>query len=77
MTKLPLLSGPQVVKILCNKFGFSCEPGKGSHFKIKKRLPNGALVVTAVPRHSELAKGTLLGILKDAQVDREEFMKYV
>jgi len=34
-------------------------------------------VGTVVPMHKELKIGTLLGVLKLAKIDKEEFTKYI
>ena len=47
----------------------------GSHV-ILKRDAGLVKIGTVVPLHKELKKGTLKGILKLAQVDEEEFLKY-
>lgn len=67
-----ILSGKQVVKILCRKFGFYFVSQKGSHVKLRKRI-SGQEITTIVPLHKELAIGTLKGVLDLAQVDEEDF----
>lgn len=68
-----IFSGKQVIKILCKEFGFSFVSQKGSHVKLKK-IVSGREIVTIVPLHKELARGTLNGILELAQVDEQIFM---
>lgn len=68
-----IFSGKQVVKILSKWFGFSFVSQKGSHAKLKK-IVAGREIVTIVPLHKELARGTLSGVLELAQVDEREFM---
>jgi len=46
------VSGKEVVKILCNKFGFEVTGRKGSHIRLSKITTTGK-VGTAVPMHSE------------------------
>jgi len=76
-SKLPRsLSGKEVVKILCNKFGFRVSRQKGSHVVLVK-YKGGQKIVTVVPLHDELAVGTLKGVLELAKVDLEEFLKFV
>lgn len=72
--KLPVVSGKDVVKLLCNRFGFSVLDQSGSHV-ILFGVRNGVKRKPVVPLHPELAKGTLLSILKQAGVTREEFEK--
>lgn len=68
-----IFSGKQVIKILCKEFGFSSVSQKGSHVKLKKIFANRE-IVTIVPLHKELARGTLSGVLELAQVDEQEFI---
>lgn len=67
-----IFSGKQVIKILCKEFGFAFASQKGSHVKLKK-IVVGREIVTIVPLHKELARGTLSGVLELAQVDEKEF----
>ncbi len=69
MPKLPVLSGIELIKILQND-GFQKVRQKGSHVSLQK---NEFKVI--VPLHKELAKGTLLGILKQCGLSRDEFLK--
>jgi predicted RNA binding protein YcfA (HicA-like mRNA interferase family) len=70
MPKLPILSAREVIKVL-EKFGFQIYRQTGSHIHLWH--PERKLLVT-VPNHPELAKGTLLSIIKQAKVKREEFI---
>jgi len=74
MSKLPRLSGDEVIKILVKKFGFEVSRQKGSHVTLVK-YESGRKVVTVVPLHPELKPGTLLGILKLAEISKDEFLK--
>jgi len=47
---------------------------KGSHIVMKKQMSTGILGCV-VPLHKELAIGTLRGILRQAKITPEEFMK--
>lgn len=69
-------SGREVVKILCNEFGFVVVRQRGSHIVLRKEAPGGA-VGTVVPDHRELKAGTLRGVLKLAKVDPDEFAKHL
>ena len=75
MAKLQKISGEKAVKALV-KMGFERLRQKGSHVILKKMTPNGA-IGTVVPMHKELAVGTLRGILKQARVEPDEFMKFL
>ena len=63
----------ELIKLL-SKAGFSVEGQKGSHVKLKKRL-GARVVVTIVPLHKALDTGTLLGILKQAEITRDELFQ--
>ena len=76
MPKLRKVSGEKVVKILCNKMGFSISGRSGSHVRLSKITPD-VKVGTVVPMHKELKIGTLKGVLKLAKVDPDEFSEYL
>ncbi|MEO9307254.1 MAG: type II toxin-antitoxin system HicA family toxin [Nitrososphaera sp.] len=69
MRKLSPIHGKDLVKILCNNFGFRAIRQKGSHVTIT----NGTIYVT-VPL-KEIRIGLLGVILRDCQITREEFLK--
>jgi len=71
--KLPLISGTEVIKRL-KKAGFIATRQKGSHVRLEKYNGNKTVKLT-VPLHSELKKGTLSRIIKDAGLTLEEFEK--
>ncbi|MCX6198811.1 MAG: type II toxin-antitoxin system HicA family toxin [Bacteroidetes bacterium] len=73
MPKLPRLSGRELIKIL-EVFGFVVIRQKGSHIVLKKKTPTGE-IGTVVPDHKELAEGTMRGILKQAGISMEDFLK--
>ncbi len=72
MPKLPRISGNDLIKVLTKHFSFRTLRQKGSHIT----LTNDKAFIT-VPLHPELDIGTLNAILKDADVRRDEFLKYV
>jgi len=74
MSKIPKLSGEEVVKILVKNFGFEITRRKGSHVVLSKFV-GGRKIVTIVPMHPEIKIGTLLGILKLAEISKEEFLR--
>jgi predicted RNA binding protein YcfA (HicA-like mRNA interferase family) len=76
MPALRKVSGKECLKILCNKFGFQTVRQRCSHVLIKKETSEGK-IGTVVPMHDELRIGTLKAILKQAQVNEEEFSKYL
>ena len=66
MPKLPVLSGDELVRAL-TKAGFEVVRQKGSHVSLRK-----GNFKTVIPLHDELAKGTLLGILKQCGMSKED-----
>jgi len=76
LPKLRKVSGKSAVKILCNKFGFEISGRSGSHIRLSKTTHVGK-IGTVVPMHEELKIGTLLGILRLAKVNPDEFNKYI
>lgn len=71
MAKLPVLSGLEVIKAL-RKVGFEPVRQKGSHVVLVKRAPNSKRALV-VPNHKEIDPGTLLEIIRQAGLKREEF----
>ena len=69
MTKLTRLSGKQVIKAL-SKTGFIAVRQKGSHIIMKKEA-----IVTVVPNHKEIDRGTLLEIIRQSKLKRNEFIE--
>ncbi|MFH1325278.1 MAG: type II toxin-antitoxin system HicA family toxin [archaeon] len=72
MSKLPRISGVEIIKILTKFFGFRTLRQRGSHVTLTNDL-----VFLTVPLHLESDKGTLLAILKDANISRDDFLEYV
>ena len=73
LSKIPLLSAHEIIKILAH-FGFKPLRQTGSHIHLVHD-ENRRLVT--VPNHKEIAFGTLLSILKQANIEREEFLHYL
>jgi predicted RNA binding protein YcfA (HicA-like mRNA interferase family) len=70
MPKLPVLSPRQTVEKL-KKLGFKLDHSSGSHQVLHH--PDGRRSV--VPFHvKDLKKGTLSAILREARIDRDEFI---
>ena len=74
MSRLPRLSGEEVVKVLTKKFGFEVSRQRGSHVVLVKYV-DGRKIGTVVPLHKELKAGTLMGVLRLAQISKEDFIK--
>ena len=73
--KLPRLSGREIIKIL-SKQGFIVARQKGSHIILVKDSDKGKKAVV-VPNHKEVDKGTLLEIIRQAGLTRDEFLKLI
>ena len=72
MPKLPIISWLKVVKAL-TKMGYKIDHQTGSHIILRQeKEPHRRLTI---PKHKEIAKGTLSGIIRQAGLTREEFMK--
>ncbi|HDS45277.1 MAG TPA: type II toxin-antitoxin system HicA family toxin [Methanomicrobia archaeon] len=69
--KLPLLSATEIIKAL-EKADFRVVRQKGSHISLYKRNDTKTYLVV-VPNTSEVKRGTLLNILKQAGMSREDF----
>lgn len=73
MTKLPVLSGKDVIKVL-SKVDFIVVRQKGSHIILKKRTPEGEIAVV-VPNHREIDRGTLLEIIRQTRLTKDSFIR--
>jgi predicted RNA binding protein YcfA (HicA-like mRNA interferase family) len=74
MSKLPIVSGIEVVKLLC-KIGYEIDHQTGSHLILRqKEEPYRRLTV---PNHKQIAKGTLRAIIRQAGLTREEFINKI
>ncbi len=73
MSKLPVVSGKEVVKAL-EKVGYKVVRRKGSHIRMRNDKNPAAKPLT-VPDHKTLKPGLLRKILKDANLSIEEFIK--
>ena len=65
------VSGAELIKVLCNKFGFAPLRRKGSHMTLNK----GAIYVTIPVK--DIRAGLLNRILKDIGISGDELAKYL
>lgn len=71
MSKIPRVSGNQLIKYLVNKKGFQVSHRKGSHVSLHYDKHK----FTSVPSKSDdLGTGLMLQILNDCGITREEFI---
>jgi predicted RNA binding protein YcfA (HicA-like mRNA interferase family) len=73
--RLPVVSGQSVIKML-TKQGFTSDRQSGSHISLHKRVGDKTLLVV-VPLKSEIKKGTLLSIIRQSGIPREDFLKFI
>jgi predicted RNA binding protein YcfA (HicA-like mRNA interferase family) len=69
MTKLPIVSGRDLVKALA-KIGYLSDHQTGSHIILRHHLPSHRRLT--IPNHKEIAKGTLRNILREAGLTLDE-----
>jgi len=72
MSKLRPLKQRKVINILL-KNGFK-EVRRGKHITFKKYLPNGEVLTTWIPYHSEISVFVLQYIIKQTRKSKEEFL---
>jgi predicted RNA binding protein YcfA (HicA-like mRNA interferase family) len=73
MTKLPRVSGREIVAVLLKK-NFVFKRQHGSHIVLRREEPFAQVVV---PDHRELDRGTLRAILRQAGISIEEISDLV
>lgn len=69
MPSLPVVSGAEVVRAL-QRLGFAVVRQRGSHV-VLRRSSQGCVV----PNHREIKTGTLSGLLKQAGVSVDDFLR--
>ena len=68
MSHLRPVDGKELIRILCNKFGFVRIRQKGSHVTLQR---NGTFVTVPV---KEIRVGLPNRILRDCKISRDEFL---
>ena len=71
MGKLRILSGKDVCGIL-GKNGFAEVRRRGSHIVMQRKIKDSTITVP-VPDHKELRVGTLIAIIRQSGIMRNEF----
>jgi predicted RNA binding protein YcfA (HicA-like mRNA interferase family) len=71
VAKLPVFSGRDLIQLL-RKSGFRVIRQKGSHVSMRKGDHK-----TVIPLHDELAKGTILGILKQCGLTKDDLVDLI
>ena len=72
-SKYPILPPEKIIKVM-KKLGFNKISQKGSHAKYINEKTGKIFII---PMYSEIAKGTLKSILEQADIELEEFLKYL
>jgi predicted RNA binding protein YcfA (HicA-like mRNA interferase family) len=75
MSKLPVLSGQEVIKIL-SKTGYTITRQKISHIILTKIIHVNKKSVV-IPNHQEIDKGTFAEIIRQAGMTKEQFMSLI
>jgi len=70
VSKLPVVSGPDAVKAL-RRIGYEVDHQTGSHLILRRATPPHRRLT--VPNHTELAKGTLRAIIREAGLTVDAF----
>jgi predicted RNA binding protein YcfA (HicA-like mRNA interferase family) len=70
MTRLPVLSGQEVVAVLV-KHGFAVLRQRGSHVRLAH--PDGRKITVPVHQGQEVGRGLLRKILRDSELSPEDF----
>jgi len=72
MTKLPVVSGRQLVKALA-KAGYLIDHQQGSHIIMRHQSPPNRRLT--IPDHKEIAKGTLRQIIRESGLTVDDLMR--
>mgnify|MGYP003484647322 CR=1 FL=1 len=71
MAQLPILSGTEVVRVFEN-LGWEFSRQSGSHMVMTKQ---GEMASLSIPKHNEVAKGTLRSLIRAANLTTDEFLR--
>jgi len=71
LSALPVLSWREVIKAL-SKAGFQTSRQKGSHIVLRRNE-----IIVVVPKHDQIKRGTLMEIMAQAELTREEFLALI
>ena len=74
MSSFPSVSGKKMIKFLC-KQGFVVIRTKGSHNFL--RHTDGRLTTVPVHSNESIGRGLLLKILKDCDIEKEDFLRRI
>ncbi len=71
MSKLPQVSGPEVIRAL-QQLGFTVRRQHGSHIIMRRDDP---FAQTVVPNHRQIDRGTLRAILRQTEITADQLIK--
>lgn len=71
MPKFKVFSGAELGRLL-EQHGFANVRQRGSHRVMQKKTANGTVTVP-VPMHSDIKIGTLLSIIRQSGISRDQF----
>ncbi len=71
MGSLPILSGQEVVRAF-ERLGWTVSRQQGSHIILTK---DGEMATLSVPNHRDVARGTLRGLIRSANLTVDAFVK--
>ena len=71
--RLPRISGKEVIRLL-EREGLVVVRQKGSHVILKRMTEQGTRAIV-VPLHNEIDRGTLLEIIRQSGMNKEEFLR--
>jgi len=76
VNKLPSVESNKIIKRLL-KTGFDYAPikGKGSHIALVRVGDHGEKYLVIIPKRDPIPKGTLISIIKQSGLTREEFIR--
>jgi predicted RNA binding protein YcfA (HicA-like mRNA interferase family) len=72
MTRLPVVSGDEARKAF-EKIGYELSHQTGSHMILRRATPPHRHL--SIPKHRELARGLLRGLIRDAGLTIEQFVE--
>lgn len=72
MYKLPIISARELVKVL-HKIGYDVDHITGSHIILRNTKYSHRRL--SIPKHKEIARGTLSSIIKESGLDVKQFLK--
>ena len=71
MATLPAMSGNEVVRVF-ERLGWEFVRQSGSHMVMTKA---GEIASLSIPKHKEVAKGTLRSLIRAANITIDDFVK--